>query len=123
MRSSEQFVVHRKVSEGSDGGREGEGEGEEEEESERLKTPSPATGQQPCSLAALYDSAFYSYVQKESHPYCVSIINYTLHETNLTQHDSVPVFMHTGPSYMNVVLSTSILPLYSQVSCEWKEKK
>ena len=66
MRSSEQFVVHRKVSEGSDGGREGEGEGEEEEESERLKTPSPATGQQPCSLAALYDSAFYSMYKRKA---------------------------------------------------------
>ena len=73
MRSSEQFGVHRNVSEGSDGGREGEGEVEEEEESERLKTPSPATGQ-PCSIAALYDSAFSEsmlmYVQKE---YYVSI--------------------------------------------------
>ena len=43
VRSSEQFAVLRKVSEGSEGG--GEGEGEEEEELERLKTPSPATGQ------------------------------------------------------------------------------
>ena len=47
VRSTEQFRVLRKASEGSDGGREGEGEGEEEEESERLKTPSPATGQAP----------------------------------------------------------------------------